>query len=112
MRNTWEKTILVLTEVAIINMPLDRKKKKKGRNKTRLPTKCSRQSSIATNGGAFRLEIAGRSLSPAFSVIRGATLMPSSKPPPPKTPTAVCIVLQSTCSVNDNSDVLNRIANN
>lgn len=57
-------------------------------------TKCSRQSSTATNGGLFKLEIAGWLLSPAFATINGGASMPSAYPSPPNTPTAVCMVLQ------------------
>jgi len=59
---------------------------------TRL-TKCSLQSSSATIGGQFRLEIAPRSLFPAFATISGSISILSVYPPPPNTPTAVCIVL-------------------
>lgn len=57
-------------------------------------TKCSRQSSTATIGGQFRLEIAARLLFPAFSTIRGSTSVISVQLSPPNTPTAVCRVLK------------------
>lgn len=62
-----------------------------------LHTKCSLQSSTATNGGQFRLEIAEWSLFPAFATMRGVTSMPSVYASPPKTPTAVCMVLEHNC---------------
>ena len=37
------------------------------------PTKCSRQSSTARNGGESKLEIADRLHSPAFATISGST---------------------------------------
>jgi hypothetical protein len=53
-------------------------------------TKRSLQASTARNGGQFKLETAGR---PAFYTISGGTLTPLLQLSPPKTPTAVCMVL-------------------
>lgn len=61
-----------------------------------MPTKCSRQVSTATKGGQFRLDMAARLLSPAFATISGKAYTPSTYSSPPNTPTAVCMVLQSS----------------
>lgn len=60
------------------------------KKKVLVRTKRSLQASTARNGGQFKLETAGR---PAFSTISGGTLTPLLQLSPPKTPTAVCMVL-------------------